>query len=161
MSVEAKKIKSVTASTFSTYICYEMMGPDAMILVFWMLTFKSTFSPSSFTFIKRLFSSLLSFPLIQIVSLWFHNEILRNKTQYSFCMPQTTDLQLIILLYHACMLKILIEERGRKKPGRYWEEVEVDFKHLLHNGWDYPGGPVAKTLCFQCRGHGLDPWLWN
>ena len=32
------------------------MGPDAMILVFWMLSFKPTFS-HSFTFIKRLFSS--------------------------------------------------------------------------------------------------------
>ena len=29
------------------------MGPDAMILVFWMLSFKSTFSLSSFTYIKR------------------------------------------------------------------------------------------------------------
>ena len=33
------------------------MGSDAMILVFWMLSFKPTFSLSSFTFIKRLFSS--------------------------------------------------------------------------------------------------------
>ena len=33
------------------------MGPDAMIFVFWMLNFKPTFSLSSFTFIKRLFSS--------------------------------------------------------------------------------------------------------
>ena len=33
------------------------MGPDAMILVSWMLKFKTTFSLSSFTFIKRLFSS--------------------------------------------------------------------------------------------------------
>ena len=33
------------------------MGPDAMILVFWMLSFKLTFSLSSFNFIKRLFSS--------------------------------------------------------------------------------------------------------
>ena len=32
------------------------MGPDAMILVYWMLTFKPTFS-LTFTFIKRLFSS--------------------------------------------------------------------------------------------------------
>ena len=36
------------------------MGPDAMILVFWMLSFRPTFSLSSFTFIKRLFSSSLS-----------------------------------------------------------------------------------------------------
>ena len=33
------------------------MGSDAMILVFWMLSFKPTFSLSSFTFIKRLFFS--------------------------------------------------------------------------------------------------------
>ena len=24
---------------------------------------------------------------------------------------------------------------------------------------DFPGGPVAKTMHFQCRGHGFDPWL--
>ena len=32
--LEPKKIKSVTASTFSLSICHEVMGPDAMILVF-------------------------------------------------------------------------------------------------------------------------------
>ena len=32
------------------------MGPDAMILVFWMLSFKPAFSLTSFIFIKRLFS---------------------------------------------------------------------------------------------------------
>ena len=37
------KIKSVTVSIVSPSICHEMMGPDAMILVFWMLSFKSTF----------------------------------------------------------------------------------------------------------------------
>ena len=38
----------------------ELMGPDAMILVFRMLSFKPTFSLFSFTFFKRLFSSSLS-----------------------------------------------------------------------------------------------------
>ena len=47
-------------------ICHEVMGPDAMILVFWMLSFKPTFSLSSFTFIKRLFSSSLS--AVRVVS---------------------------------------------------------------------------------------------
>ena len=37
------------------------MGPDTMILVFWMLSFKPIFSLSSFTFIKRLFSSYFAF----------------------------------------------------------------------------------------------------
>ena len=56
--LEPKKIKSATVSIVSQSICHEVMGPDAMILVFWMLNFKPTFSLSSFTFIKRLFTSL-------------------------------------------------------------------------------------------------------
>ena len=28
-------------------------------------------------------------------------------------------------------------------------------------GRDFPGGPVAKTLCSQCRGPRFDPWLGN
>ena len=55
--LEPKKIKSVTVSIIYPSICYEVKGSDAMILVFWMLTFKPKFSLSSFTFIKRLFSS--------------------------------------------------------------------------------------------------------
>ena len=57
---EPPKIKSVTVFTFSPSTCHEVMGPDAMILVFWMLSFKPTLSLSSFTFTKRLFSSSLS-----------------------------------------------------------------------------------------------------
>ena len=38
-------------------ICHEVMEPDAMISVFWMLSFKPAFSFSSFTLIKRFFSS--------------------------------------------------------------------------------------------------------
>ena len=48
--LEPPKIKSATVSTVSPSICHEVMGPDAMILVFWMLSFKLTFSLSSFTF---------------------------------------------------------------------------------------------------------------
>ena len=55
--LEPRKIKSDTVCTVFPFICHEVMGPDAMILVFCMLSFKSTFSLSSFNFIKRLFSS--------------------------------------------------------------------------------------------------------
>ena len=45
---EPPKIKSDTVSTVSPSICHEVMGPDAMILVFSMLSFKPTFhSPLS------------------------------------------------------------------------------------------------------------------
>ena len=53
--LEPPKIKSLTLSIVSPFIYHEVMGPDAMILVFWMLSFKSAFSLFSFTFIKRLF----------------------------------------------------------------------------------------------------------
>ena len=55
--LEPPKIKSLTVSIVSPSICHEVMGPGAMILVFWRFSFKLTFSISSFTFIKRLFSS--------------------------------------------------------------------------------------------------------
>ena len=65
--LEPKKIKSVTVSIVYSSICHEVMEPDAMILVFWLLSFKPTFSLSSFTFIKRLFSSSL-LSAIRVVS---------------------------------------------------------------------------------------------
>ena len=37
--LETKKIKSVTVSIVSPSICHEVMGPDVMILVFWILRF--------------------------------------------------------------------------------------------------------------------------
>ena len=55
--LDPPKIKS---DIVSPSICHEVMGPDAMIFVYWMLSFKPTFSLSSFTFIKRVFSSSLS-----------------------------------------------------------------------------------------------------
>ena len=56
--LELKKVKSVTVSTYSPSICHEVMGPDAMILVFWMLSFKPAFSLYFFTLIKKFFSSV-------------------------------------------------------------------------------------------------------
>ena len=50
--LEPPKINPVTVSTVSPSICYEVMGPDAMTLVFWMLSFNPTFPLSSFTFIN-------------------------------------------------------------------------------------------------------------
>ena len=62
-----RKIKSATVFTISPPICHKVMGPVAMIWVFWMLSFKPTFSLSSSTFIKRLLSSS-SLSAIRVVS---------------------------------------------------------------------------------------------
>ena len=58
--LEPKKIKSVIVSPS---ISHEVRGLDAIIFIFWMLSFKPAFSLCSFTYIKRLFSS---FPLSAI-----------------------------------------------------------------------------------------------
>ena len=52
--LEPKKIKSLTVSIVSPYICHEVIERDAVILIFWMLSFKPAFSLSSSTFIKGL-----------------------------------------------------------------------------------------------------------
>ena len=70
--LEPKKMKSATVSTVSPSIYHEVMGPDAMILVFWMLSFKPTFqslSPSST-------GSLV--PLCSLLYEWYHLHIWVN-----------------------------------------------------------------------------------
>ena len=55
--LEPKKIKSVTVSIVSLSICHEVIGLDAMILVFWMPGFK----PACFTLLFQLHQEALSF----------------------------------------------------------------------------------------------------
>ena len=75
--LEPQKIKS---DIVSPYISHEVLGPDAMIFVFWMLSFKPPFSFSSFTFSKRLFSSsslsaikVVSSAHLRVLILWLKN----------------------------------------------------------------------------------------
>ena len=67
VTLEPPTIKSLSLSIVSPSICHEVMGLDALILVFWILSSKPTFSLSSFTFIKRRFSSS-SLSSIRVVS---------------------------------------------------------------------------------------------
>ena len=58
--LEPPKIKPLTVSIVSPSICHELLGPDATILVFWMLSF------------SQLFHSLLSLSSrSSLVLLWF------------------------------------------------------------------------------------------
>ena len=47
---EPQNIKSATISTVPPSISHEVVEPDAMIFIFWMLSFKPTFSLSTFIF---------------------------------------------------------------------------------------------------------------
>ena len=64
-----KKIVCHSFHFFPPSICHDVMGPDAMILVFWMLSFKPAFSRFSF---KRLFSSssLYAIRVLSSVYIW-------------------------------------------------------------------------------------------
>ena len=62
--LEPKKINSLIVSPS---IYHEVMEPDSMFFIFWMLSFKPAFLLSSFTCIIGLFSSSL-IPAIRVVS---------------------------------------------------------------------------------------------
>ena len=51
---------------------------------------------------------------------------------------------------------------GRKLQERSWKTLDMNYKIKCkiksNNIWDFPGGPVVKTLHFHCRGHRFDPW---
>ena len=64
--LKPKKRKSVIVSTFYPSICHDGTGCHELKF-FWMLSFKPAFSPSSFTFIQRFFSSS-SLSAIRVVS---------------------------------------------------------------------------------------------
>ena len=113
--LEPRKIKSFSVSPS---ICHEVMGSDAMILVFWMLIFKPTYSLSSFTFIKRLFSSS-SLSATRVVS--------------SAC------LRLLIFLPAILITVILILNSWREMdafkfnaPGDKYIKYSFYFKNLYH-----------------------------
>ena len=93
--LEPPKIKYMTISIVSPSICHEVMGPGAMILVFWMLSFKPAFSLSYFTFIKRIFSSS-SLSAIRVVS--------------------SVDLRLLIFLPAIFIQACASSKNYRKKP---------------------------------------------
>ena len=64
--------------------CFPIL--DVMILVFWMLSFKPTFSLSSFNFIKRLFSSSLS-AIMGVSSAYLRLLIFLLASWFQFVLP--------------------------------------------------------------------------
>ena len=73
--LEPKKVKSVTASTYSSSICHVLLELDAMIFIFWMLNFRPAFSfsplsPSSRGFLVPLPFLPLDWCHLHIWSWW-------------------------------------------------------------------------------------------
>ena len=86
--LETKKIKSVTVFTFSPSICYKVMGLNGMIIVYLMMSFKSGFSLSSFTLMKRLFSSSLLTDIRVVSSAYIRLSTSSGNVDFSLCYIQ-------------------------------------------------------------------------
>ena len=99
--LEPPKIKSVTVSTVSPSVSHEVMGPDVMIFVSWMLRFKPTFSLSSFTFSKRLFSSSSLYAIRVVSSAYLRLLIFLPAILIPACASSSPT---FLMIYSACKL---------------------------------------------------------
>ena len=50
---------------------------------------------------------------------------------------------------------------GKSEGGGALTRFSISVLSLKIKIWDFPGGPVAKTLRFQCRRLGYHPWSGN
>ena len=89
--LEAKKLKSTTVSTFSPFICHRVMGPDAMIFIFWMLSFRPAFSPSSKASLVPLHFLPLGWCHLHIWGYWYFSQqswfqfVLHPAQKFTWC----------------------------------------------------------------------------
>ena len=102
--LELKKIKSVTASTFFTFYLPWTDGTGCHNLIFVMLSFKSAFSFSSFTLIKRLFSSSSVSAIRVILSAYLRLLIFLQAILISACDSSSLAFP---LMYSALLLLLL------------------------------------------------------
>ena len=145
--LEPRKIKSVTVSTVSPSICREVMGPDAMILVFWLLSFKPTFPLFSFTFIKRLFSfsSLSAIRVVSSAYLWLLIFLL------AILIPACASSSLAFLMMYSAYK---LNKQGDniqpwRTPFSIWNQSVVPCPVLTVASW-----PVFRFLKRQVRWSG-------
>ena len=94
--LEPKKVKSLTVSPS---ICHGVMGPVAMIFVFWMLSFKPAFSLSSFTFIKKLFSSSWLSAIRVVSSEYLRSLIFLQAVLIPACASSSPAFQMMYSVY--------------------------------------------------------------
>ena len=146
--LEPPKIKAHNVSIVSPSIFHKVMGPGAMILVFWMLSFKPTFSLSSFIFIKRLFSSS-SHPAIRVVlSVYLRLLIFLLAILIPDC---ASSILAFCMIWSVCKLN----KQGDNiqpwcTPFPIWYQCVVPFPFLIVVSW-----PAYRFLRRQVRWSGI------
>ena len=123
------------------------MGPDAMIWVFWILSFKPTLLLSSFTFIKRLFSS---YSLFAIRVCYFHIRLLLFLLAILFpaCASSSLTFRMMYSTYK-------LNKQGDNiqpwhTPSPFWNQSVVPCPVLTVASW-----PAYRFLRRQVRWSGI------
>ena len=157
--LEPRKMKSDTVSTVSPSICYYMMGPDdmmgpgAMIFIFWMLNFKPPFPLSSFTFIRRLFSSSSLFAIRVVSSAYLRLLIFLPAILIPACTSSNLAFCMIYSAYKLNNQHNYIQPSCT--PFRIWNQSVVPCP-VLTVAW-----PAYRFLRRQIRWSGIPPSTWN
>ena len=123
------------------------MGQDVMILVFWMLSFKPNFSFSSFTFIKRLFSSSLLSAIRVVSSAYLRLLIFLPANLIPTCASSS-------LSFHMMYSAYKLNKQGDNihpwcTPFPIWNQSFVPCPVLIVASW-----PAYRLLKKQVRGSG-------
>ena len=160
---ELKKIRSATVSTFPPSICHKVMGPDAMTLVFLMLSSKPAFhSPLSLSSRGSLFP-LHFLPLewyyLHIWGYWFFSwqswfQLVihpLNHTNYSICRWMTTPFKEKSNLVYLNSHSLSIYSLTRSVLGMKWSGLScciLIFLNPLHLWTEclYPHCSDVETL---------------
>ena len=146
VNLEPKNIKSATVSIVSPSICYEVMGPDAMILVFWMLSFKPTFSLTSF--IKRLFSSSSLYAISVVLSAYLRLLIFLLATLIPACASSSPSFLMMYSSYQLNKQDDNIQPWWTHFP--IWNQSVVPCPVLTVASW-----PAYRFLRRQVRWSGI------
>ena len=151
--LEPKKIKSVTVSTYPRPICHEVIGLDATILVFWMLSFKPAFALSSFTLIKKFFSSFSLSPVRVLSSAYLRFLLFLLAILIPACASSSSAIHVMYSAYK-------LNKQGDNiqpwcTPFPIWNKSAVPCQVLTVASW-----PTYRFLRRQVRWSGI-PISWK
>ena len=137
---------------FPHLFAIEMMGLEAIVLVFWMLSFKPTFSLSSFTFIKRLFSSSSLSSVKAVSSLYLRLLIFLLAILIPAC---TSSCLTFLMMYSAFKLNKQGDNiQPWHTPFPIWNQFIVPCPVLTAASW-----LAHRFLRRQVRGSGIPIFL--
>ena len=131
--LEPKKIKSNTVSTVWPSISHEVMGPGAMILVFWMLSFKPTFWLSSFTFIRFHVLGNAHYTTHKRLILFINSKLWKTKYSYQNRYKQKNEKRAVHLTTqpsrpaHLCNYNHISQTQGSCVPSSFqsWLNIRI------------------------------------